>query len=90
MTSAPLDANAAAGYLAEVFAFDVTAAITKSASCHRLHPVGALHAYLDAPGLVLRCASCQAVQLRFVRSAERGWLDVRGIEVLQIPLTEVG
>jgi hypothetical protein len=43
-----------------------------------------LHAYLDAPGILLRCASCGAAQLRLVRSGDRAWLDLRGIEALEI------
>jgi hypothetical protein len=37
--------------------------------------------------MVLRCASCDAVQVRFVRSPERAWLDMRGIHMLEIPLS---
>jgi hypothetical protein len=44
-----------------------------------------LRAYVRAPGIVLRCPSCDGVQLRLVQSTERAWLDLRGIEVLQIP-----
>jgi Family of unknown function (DUF6510) len=39
---------------------------------------------MDAPGMVLRCASCGAAQLRLVRSGDRAWLDLRGIQVLEI------
>lgn len=87
MSSISLDGNAAAGDLADVFTFDVTVAVTTCATCHRTHPVGALRAYLQAPGVVLRCASCGAVQMRLVRSRARAWLDIRGIDLLEIPLT---
>ena len=80
-----LDGSAAGGPLSEVFAFDVTVAQTVCATCHGTHAVAELRAYLQAPGIVLRCASCGAVQLRHVRSAGRAWLDLRGVEVLQIP-----
>ena len=86
MPAAPLDGNAAAGDLAEVFVFDVTVARTKCAGCGDTRPLAELRAYLQAAGTVLRCASCDAVQLRFVRSADRAWLDLRGIEVLQVLL----
>jgi hypothetical protein len=33
---------------------------------------------------VLRCASCGAAQLRLVRSGNRDWLDLRGMQVLEI------
>jgi Family of unknown function (DUF6510) len=37
--------------------------------------------------MVLRCPSCGGVQLRLVQSAERAWLDLRGIQILQIPVS---
>jgi hypothetical protein len=80
-----LDGSAAGGPLSEVFAFDVTVARTVCASCRDTHAIAELRAYLQAPGIVLRCASCGAVQLRHVRSAGGAWLDLRGVEVLQIP-----
>jgi Family of unknown function (DUF6510) len=88
MNPAPLDGNVAAGDLADVFAFDVTVAVTTCATCHHTHPMATLRAYVQAPGLVLRCFSCDAVQARFVRSPARAWLDLRGVEVLEIPLPQ--
>jgi len=79
-----LDGNAAAGALADLFAFDVTMAVSTCAACRDPRPVAELRAYLDAPGIVLRCASCGATQLRLVRSGDRIWLDLRGIEVLEM------
>lgn len=84
--SDPLDGNAAAGALAEVLAPDMTVAITTCAACGDVRPVGELRAYLRAPGLVLRCTSCEAVQIRLVRGPGRAWLDVRGIRVLHVEL----
>jgi hypothetical protein len=82
--SAALDGNAAAGDLSELFNFDVTMAVTTCAGCHDTHPVAVLRAYMQAPGLVLRCATCDAVQMRVVRSRHRVWLDIQGIAMLQI------
>ena len=79
-----LDGNAAAGALGDLFRFDVTMALSTCASCGDGRPVAELRAYLDAPGIVLRCASCGAAQLRLVRSGDRAWLDLRGIRVLEI------
>ena len=84
MSPVPLDGNAAAGDLTDVFAFDVTMAVTTCAGCHDTHSVATLRAYLQTPGIVLRCASCDAVQLRYVRTSQRAWLDVRGIDMLEI------
>ena len=35
--------------------------------------------------MVLRCASCDAVQIRLVHAPRRAWLDLRGIDMLEIP-----
>ena len=82
----PLDGNAAAGALADVFVPDMTVAMTTCAACGDTRPVGELRAYLRAPGLVLRCASCQAVQMRVVRAPRGAWLDLRGIRVIHVAL----
>lgn len=84
MDGAPLDGNAAAGVLAEVFLSDMTVAVTTCASCGASRPLGQLLAYLQAPGAVLRCPTCGAVQIRLVRGPQRAWLDLRGIRVLQM------
>jgi Zn finger protein HypA/HybF involved in hydrogenase expression len=81
----PLDGNATAGALNELFTFDVTMAVTTCAHCRDTRPIAELRAYVQAPGIVLCCPSCGGVQLRLVRSTDRAWLDLRGIQVLQIP-----
>jgi hypothetical protein len=85
MNPTPLDGNVTAGDLADIFAFDPTTAITTCATCRQTHSIATLRAYLQAPGMVLRCASCDAVQIRYVRTSQRAWLDVRGIDMLEIP-----
>jgi len=84
----PLDGNATAGGLTELFVFDVTVARTTCAACRDTRPLAELHAYVRAAGTVLRCASCDAVQLRLVRGRDRAWLDLRGMEVLQVPVPD--
>ena len=88
MSAVPLDGNAPAGDLTSVFAFDVTTAEATCAACRHRQPVATLHAYLRAPGVVLRCTSCDTVQLRFVRSGDRAWLDLRGVVTLEVRLPE--
>jgi hypothetical protein len=83
--TSPLDGNAIAGALGELFAFNVTMAVTTCAHCRDARPMAELHAYVRAPGTVLRCPSCGGVQLRLVQSNERAWLDLQGIHMLQIP-----
>ncbi len=84
MDSARLDGNAAAGELSALFTFDVTVARTTCARCGDSRPLAELHAYVQAIGTVLRCATCEAVQARVVRSPDRAWLDLRGVEVLEV------
>jgi uncharacterized Zn finger protein len=83
---APWDGNAAAGDLTEVFVPEMTVATTTCASCGAVAHLGELSTYLRAPGTVLRCASCGAVQIRLVRTSERLWLDMRGVQALQMDL----
>jgi hypothetical protein len=80
-----LDGNAAGGILLEVFARDVTAALATCAGCGSLAPIGALLEYGQGMGVILRCASCDAVMLRVVRTP--GWLrlDASGISLMMIP-----
>ena len=84
MDTSALDGNATGGELAELFAFDTTMAVTTCAGCRRVAPMADLRAYVRAPGIVLRCAACGAVQVRVVRSASRTWLDLRGVQVMEI------
>lgn len=86
MDPARLDGNAIAGDLADVFVFDVTVARTTCAACGATAPMAELHAYTCAPGTVLRCEACEAVQLRLVRAGERAWLDLTGVSVMQLPI----
>jgi Family of unknown function (DUF6510) len=79
-----LDGNAAAGALGDLFAFDATMAMTTCATCGDRRLLAELLAYMDAPGIVLRCTFCNATQLRFVRGRDRAWLDLRGIQVLEV------
>jgi Family of unknown function (DUF6510) len=79
-----LDGNAAAGTLSDLFAFDATMAVSTCAICGDVRPVAELPTYMDAPGVVMRCATCGAAQLRLVRSGDRAWMDLRGIRALEI------
>ena len=80
-----VDGNALAGPLAEIFAVDLTAAISRCAHCGRTGPVAGLRVYARAPGLVARCQSCGQVMIRLVSTAGTSWLDMHGVTVLSIP-----
>ncbi len=85
-----LDGNAAAGQLAEAFTFEMTAAVGVCAGCGAERAVGAAAAYLNAPGVVLRCPDCDMVLLRAARTAPHSGprlvLDLRGLRSLTIEL----
>jgi hypothetical protein len=80
-----LDGNAAAGALSEVFAMDVTAAITRCDSCGQTAVFAESRLYVDAPGLVARCSGCDAVLLRVVSTPSDTYLDLRGLTYLRVP-----
>jgi hypothetical protein len=87
-----LDGNAAAGMLSELFTHDMTSAQSTCAQCGRTAPLGGLMLYGGQVGMVLRCPTCDAVEMRLVYVAERGgeyWLDLRGMTTLRITPTTV-
>jgi hypothetical protein len=73
-----LDGNAAAGALEELFGREVTTAAGVCAGCGAEHAVGELVVYAHAPGIVIRCRSCESVMIRLVRTRERLFVDLRG------------
>jgi Family of unknown function (DUF6510) len=80
-----LDGNAAAGALSEVFAMDVTSAITRCDGCGQTGVFAESRLYVDAPGLVARCSGCDAVLLRVVSTPTDTYLDLRGLTYLRVP-----
>ena len=80
-----LDGNVLAGTLAEFFTAEVTAAIARCAHCLRTGPLAEAVVYLSAPGTVARCPHCGRVLLRVVQGPGRRWLNMTGIQCLQIP-----
>jgi hypothetical protein len=85
MTDA-LDGNVLAAPMREIFAVDVTSAVGRCAGCGHTYAVATLVVYTQAPGLVARCPSCDAVMLRLVRGPDRAWLDLRGTTNLEFRL----
>lgn len=79
-----VDGNAMAGFLAEVFAAEMTAAIVTCAGCGAKERLAESDAFVDGPGMVLRCHFCRAVLGRIARAGESVWLDLRGMMALQI------
>jgi len=82
-----LDGNAAAGVLGEIFTFEITPALASCARCGAAGEVGSQMAYVSEIGTVVRCAACDNALIRLVRQddgAQRYWLDLKGIEYLQL------
>ena len=63
-----LDGNAVGGLVAELFGEDLTGAMGRCPDCGTAGELATLRAYTNAPGVVLRCASCDSVQLVIVRT----------------------
>ncbi len=79
-----LDANAAAGLLQEIFGTDMTAAPTECANCGQEGEIGTLLAFTQAPGVVLRCPSCENVVVRIVQTPNAFYIDARGAVYLRL------
>ena len=82
-TELRLDGNAAAGLLAEVFAFDATSAVAVCSGCSMVAPVGELAAYGLEMGAILRCPVCDTALIRVSRLERGRWIDLRGAAVLR-------
>ncbi|GAA1812425.1 DUF6510 family protein [Luedemannella flava] len=82
-----VDGNELAGAFRELFAVDVTTARGTCVSCGRSGEIAQTHVY-HGPGLVARCAGCEAVLVRLVRGTGRAWLDLRGVTCLEFGLPE--
>ncbi len=80
-----LDGNALAGILHEIFDVEMTTAPVECASCGREGEIGSLWAFMESPGLVLRCPTCQNIILRMVVAPGRIYLDARGAQFLCVP-----
>lgn len=79
-----LDGNAAAGILREVFAEEMTATPTECAHCGRQGALASLLAFVQAPGVVLRCPACENVVIRMVQTPNAIYFDARGAVYLRL------
>ena len=77
-----LDGNAIAGRLVEVFGAELTTARGVCGSCGASGVVAELVVYLQAPGTVVRCRSCEAVLMVLVTARGTTCVDLRGLAEL--------
>ena len=73
-----VDGNALAGVLGEVFVHEMTSARIACDGCGEVEPIGAEHAYMQAPGIVLRCRHCEDVLLVITHRGGRDLLGFKG------------
>jgi hypothetical protein len=79
----PLDGNAIGGLLREVFAVEMTDATGACGHCNNEAPVAECEVYLDGPGAVVRCRTCQGLLMVFVRVRGVVCVDLRGLQTLE-------
>ena len=79
-----LDGNAIGGLLREIFTMEMTDALSTCAGCGKVHAVGRVDVYLNAPGVGVRCPACEQVLMRIVRGRGRYWIDLTGIKCLEL------
>jgi hypothetical protein len=82
-TDLMVDGNAAAGSLAMVFGADVTTIPGRCRHCGTVSEVGALRAFVRAPGTTLRCPVCGGIVLRVVETDDAIYVDARGAAFLR-------
>ena len=82
-----LDGNSVAGLLYEIFGVEMTVSPTECASCGREGELATLLAFTHAPGVILRCPSCESVMLRVVKTPDSIYLDARGVTYLRLQTT---
>lgn len=82
-----LDGNAAAGILNEIFALEMTTNLIECANCGREGEMGTLLAFMQAPGILLRCPTCESIILRIVQAPDTIYLDFRGATYISLGRT---
>jgi hypothetical protein len=78
-----LDGNAIGGLLFDVFGAEMTTATGVCAHCGAAGQVAELVIYLQAPGTVVRCRSCESVVMVVIEKCEIKCVDLRGLELLE-------
>ncbi|MGA9160200.1 MAG: DUF6510 family protein [Actinomycetota bacterium] len=79
-----VDGNAIAGDLGEIFVHDMTSARIACGGCGRVEAIGAEHAYMRAPSIVLRCCHCDHVLLVLSRRHGRVLLAFGGAKWMDL------
>ena len=78
-----LDGNAIGGLLLEVFGAEMTTATGTCGHCGAVAQVAELVVYLEAPGTVARCRTCESVVLVIVEARGVKCVDLRGFAAVE-------
>ena len=79
-----LDGNAIGGLLLEVFGAEMTTATGTCGHCGAVAQVAELVVYLEAPGTVARCRTCESVLLVIVEVRGVKCVDLRGLAAVEM------
>ena len=79
-----VDGNALAGDLSEVFSQEMTLARVACGGCGAVEQLGADHAYIHAPGMVLRCLHCNQILLVVTRTGDRLRVSLTGTKWMDL------
>ncbi|WP_394553289.1 DUF6510 family protein [Agromyces sp. MMS24-JH15] len=82
-----LDGNSLAGALADVFAFDMTAATARCRTCGVIDVLARAMVYPSPAGTVVRCAACGEVLATLVDAGDRLFLGFSGVTAIEVPKT---
>jgi Family of unknown function (DUF6510) len=77
-----LDGNAIAGTLEDIFGEDMTMTTARCGGCGRTGPIAETGVYLRAPGVVVRCRSCDTVLVVVTQRRATYCIDLRGVSAL--------
>lgn len=80
-----IDGNGVAGVLTAIFGVELTDVPSECAHCGNVGEMGALLAFIQGPGIVLRCSVCEQVVIRIVETPSEYYLDARGATYLRLP-----
>ena len=85
-----VDGNAVAGILNEIFALEMTSSPAQCRNCGREGEIGSLQAYVQSPGILLRCPACGEILMRIVQTPKSIYLDLRGAAYLRLDRQPAG
>jgi hypothetical protein len=78
-----LDGNAIAGELLDIYGEDMTTALGTCAGCGAARPLAELAVYMQGPGVVARCSSCENVMVVIVEIRGVRCVDLMGVVAVE-------